>query len=764
MEQGHEDEQLRTAALQTSQSVRAARQRAEDELLQAKEALEAKTDQLAQSLSMMRATLDSTTDGILAVDQGGRVTAYNEQFVALWRMPPEALASRERAPLLAIAAKQLKNPEEFLARTRELYAIGNRESVDVLEFTDGRVIERRSKTQRIGDRVVGRVISFRDITERMRAEETLRDEATILELLNKTGQAIAAQLDLQTVLQIVTDSATNLTGAQFGSFYYAHPDESGGGFTFSGAPRQVFERFGDLRSTALFRRTFAGEGPIRSDDILTDARYGQLPPPDGLQEGHLEVCSYLAMPVISRSGAVIGGLFFGHPQRAVFAPRAERMIIGVAAQAAIAIDNARLYEAAQTEIAERKRAEAEREHLLTSEQEARERAERETRMKDEFLATVSHELRTPLNAIMGWANILRTTDNPDDVPEGLEVIERNARAQARIIEDLLDMSRIISGKVRLDLQQIDLVPVIKTALESANPMAAAKSIRISSEIDPRTGRISGDPARVQQILWNLLTNALKFTPKGGNVHVVCERVESSAAIRVSDSGVGIAADFLPHVFDRFRQADASTTRQHSGLGLGLAIVKHLVELHGGAVRADSPGAHQGSTFTITFPIAVVLESPPEPPSARPARETEARKMNESLEGLRVLIVDDELDAREMVKRILGERGAAVETAPSAAEALSRLPLVRPHVLITDIGMPGEDGYAVIRKVRELSPHDGGAVPAIALTAFARAEDRERAIASGFQTHLAKPVEPAELIATVANLAGRPLAHPEFNYD
>jgi CheY-like chemotaxis protein len=268
-------------------------------------------------------------------------------------------------------------------------------------------------------------------------------------------------------------------------------------------------------------------------------------------------------------------------------------------------------------------------------------------------------------------------------------------------------------------------------------------------------------------LWNLLTNALKFTPKGGSVQVVSERVESSVAIQVRDSGVGIAADFLPHVFDRFRQANASSTRHHSGLGLGLAIVKNLVELHGGTIRVESPGLNQGSTFTITLPIVVALESTAEPRNVRPDNTAASHQTGADLSGLRILIVDDEVDAREMVKRILSDRGAAVETAPSSGEALKLFPLVRPHVFITDIGMPGEDGYEAIRRVRELSLQEGGAVPAIALTAFARAEDRERAIASGFQTHLAKPVEPTELIATVANLAGRAtgaLAHPEFEYD
>ena len=406
------------------------------------------------------------------------------------------------------------------------------------------------------------------------------------------------------------------------------------------------------------------------------------------------------------------------------------------------------------DITERKQAEVEREQLLANERHALERAEVEARMKDEFLAILSHELRTPLNAIFGWANILRTSDNPEEISEGLEVIERNARAQTKIIEDLLDMSRIISGKVRLDVQRVDLLSVINSAIESVKPMAAAKQIRLTSVLDPLASPVSGDPARLQQILWNLLTNALKFTPKGGRVHVVLERVNSHVEISVNDTGSGIAPDFLPYVFDRFRQADASTTREQRGLGLGLAIVKNLVELHGGNVRAKSPGINKGSTFAIVLPMVMVnIEADPNRQHPRAVTE-ELVEDRLDLHGVRVLAVDDEADARHLIKRILSGCGAQVETADSGAASLRFLRKGKPHVLIMDIGMPNEDGYEAIRKVRQLTSEEGGKVPAIALTAFARSEDRRRAILNGFQMHIAKPVEPSELIAMVASLAGR----------
>lgn len=751
-----EEQRLRSTALQTSDAILRARHRAEQEILAAKEALEEKTVELAHSLARLRATLESTSDGILVVDQSGRITDFNEQFLKIWQFPRALMSGNDHGKLLETAASTLKNPDRFLARTREIYQSTPEESFDLVEFTDGRVFERLSRLQLMEDGPVGRVWSFHDVTERNRAEEALRDETRMLELLNKTGSAIAAQLDLATLVQIVTDAGTQLTGADFGAFFYNETDESGDALlldNLSGASREAFENFGRPPARVLFGPAFTGA--IRLVDLQDGSRYAENAPKSDTPGKPVPVRSYLAMPVISSSGQTIGGLFFGHPQAGIFTERSERLVTSVAAQAAIAFDNARLYQAAQKELTQRKQAEAEREKLFVSEKEARERAERETRMKDEFLATLSHELRTPLNAILGWANVLRESDKPEDIMEGLEVIERNARAQTQIIEDLLDMSRIISGNVRLDVQRVDLVEVIKSALESVKPMAAGKEIRLSSVLDSLAGLISGDPARLQQVLWNLLTNALKFTPKGGRVHVVLERVNSHIEISVEDSGLGITPEFLPHVFDRFRQADASTTRSQRGLGLGLAIVKNLAELHGGSVRAKSPGPGQGSTFIIALPLASArLETEPDGRHPQAGSSGEPVEAMPDLTGIRVLAVDDEADARELIKRILARCGAIVETAGSGAEALEVFRQNPPQVLVTDIGMPDEDGYSLIRKVRQLAVHEGGNVPAVALTAFARSEDRRRAIMSGFQMHMAKPVESAELIAMVASLANR----------
>ncbi len=393
-------------------------------------------------------------------------------------------------------------------------------------------------------------------------------------------------------------------------------------------------------------------------------------------------------------------------------------------------------------------------------QAAKDEAERASQMKDEFLATLSHELRTPLNAILGWAQVLRDGHaDPADLNQGLATIERNARAQTQIIEDLLDMSRIISGKVRLDVQRIDLAPALEAAIETMRPAADAKGIRLQAVLDPVARPVSGDPNRLQQVFWNLLSNAIKFTPKGGRVQVVLERVNSHLEVSVIDSGEGIKADFLPHVFDRFRQADASTTRQHGGLGLGLAIVKQLVELHGGGVRVKSGGPGAGTTFIVSLPLTVLHpEAEPLEGERRHPQANSSRVVLPSggldLRGVKVLVLDDEADARALVKRLLEGCGALVRVAGSVEDTLRLLGEEKPDVLVSDIGMPGEDGYSLIRRVRALGAANGGAVPAVALTAYARAEDRMKAILAGFQMHVAKPVEPAELLTMVASLAGR----------
>jgi PAS domain S-box-containing protein len=411
------------------------------------------------------------------------------------------------------------------------------------------------------------------------------------------------------------------------------------------------------------------------------------------------------------------------------------------------------------DITERHTAAAEREVLLQRERAARAEAERTSRLKDEFLATLSHELRTPLNAILGWTQVLKESgSDPAEVAEGLEIIDRNTRIQAQLIEDLLDMSRIVSGKVRLVVAPVDLATIVQAAADSVRTAANAKQIRLSIDIAPGSTAVMGDRTRLQQVAWNLLSNAIKFTPNGGQVKVAVESADNHLRLRVSDNGSGISPEFLPHVFERFRQADASTTRLHGGLGLGLSIVKQLVELHGGIVRAESGGLGQGATFIAEIPRLPPI-NPAEPPHPEAKGASRVRpKATVDLSGLRVLVVEDEPDSAHLVERVLRGSSAEVLAVRSVPEALASFPRLQPHVVLSDIGMPQQDGYELIRRLRDLP---GGAdVPAAALTALARGEDVQRAIEAGFRTHLSKPVEPAELVAVVARLAGRP--EPELS--
>jgi signal transduction histidine kinase/ActR/RegA family two-component response regulator len=583
--------------------------------------------------------------------------------------------------------------------------------------------------------------------------EELEEEKRILEILNKTGTALASKLELQELVQTVTEAATELTGAQFGAFFYTVTDTKGEAFTLyalSGATTEAFEDLGLPRPAPSFALTFRGGGVLRIADVTKDPRYEQMGPHHGMPQSHLTVRSYLAIPVTARSGEVIGGLFFGHPESDVFTERSERLVVGIAAQAANAIDNARLYEAARAAAEERSR-------LLEAERQARSEVERVSLIKDEFLATLSHELRTPLNAVLGWSEYLRSrTADDTDTRRALETIVRNARAQAQLIEDLLDMNLIVSGKIRLDVQRVDLVPIVEAALESVRPSANAKSIVLRSTVDPNAGAVFGDPNRLQQVLWNLLSNAVKFTPKGGKIDVLVQRVNSHAEIAVYDTGMGIGPEFLPHLFERFRQADSSTTRKYGGLGLGLSIVKQLVELHGGSVRAESRGLGCGATFVVSLPLRPVVESNGASRTHPTSQSVLPRAPSVSLSGIRVLLIDDEPDARDLLRSLLTAAGAQVLTAASADEGLLCAKSERPDVIVSDIGMPERDGYEFIRDVRRLSSAEGGKTPAIALTAFARSEDRTRAMLAGYQVHVSKPIEPVELIATIKSLTGNRL--------
>ena len=413
---------------------------------------------------------------------------------------------------------------------------------------------------------------------------------------------------------------------------------------------------------------------------------------------------------------------------------------------------------------DRKKAEAlevsgqERDEILEAERSARMAAQRATRIKDEFLATLSHELRTPLNAIVGWTQILRRAGSsvkPADLERGLDVIDRNARAQVQLIDDLLDLSRVITGKVRLDLQQVSMIEVVQRTMHSVEPAAAAKGIRLKAILDPAPAMVSADSGRLQQILWNLLSNAIKFTPKGGQVQVLLQRVNSHIELSVSDTGIGISPEFLPHVFERFTQRDSSASRSFGGLGLGLAICKQLVELHGGTIRASSQGPGLGATFLVELPLALLHVGGQDSERLHPTQsipDSEVLALPK-LAGVHIFIVDDEPDARDLLHRVFEEQSAKVTIFTNANDALNALKIAKPHVIVCDIGMPGLDGYQFMRAMRA-SEAKAQRIPALALTAFARAEDRKRSLLAGYQAHLAKPFDVAELMLVVADLVGR----------
>jgi len=532
--------------------------------------------ELERARGHLAAIVESSEDGIVSKTLEGIVTSWNRGAERLFGYTEREMIGQ---PIAKLIPPDLQHEEiEILAKIRAGERIERYEAIRVHKLGHRLYISLTiSPVRDSSGRIVGAAKIAHDITARKRAEQALQDEARALETLNQVGRSVASQHDLNQVVQTVTDAATSLTGASFGAFFYNVVDDNRKSYclyTLSGASRESFAGFPMPRNTALFDATFTGEGIVRSGNIQTDPRYGKNAPFTGMPPGHLPVCSYLAVPVVSRTGEVIGGMFFGHPQPDVFNERSERLATGVAALAAISIDKAKLFKGLQQELDARRAAEealresenqlrqvvAEREGLLQSERYARSEAERLGHLKDEFLATLSHELRTPLNAIQGWAALLRQKElSPEDRARGVEAIDRNVRAQAQIVSDLLDMSRIISGKIHLEIQPVSLHEVIHNSIESVRASADAKRLRVRTVLDSGVGLVRGDPNRLQQILWNLLSNAVKFTPQGGRITVVLERVNSHVEVVVEDSGAGIRADFLPYVFERFRQADAAMT-------------------------------------------------------------------------------------------------------------------------------------------------------------------------------------------------------------
>ena len=676
--------------------------------------------------------VDSSDDAIISKDLHGTIQSWNGAAERMFGYPAaDAVGQSIR---MIIPEERQAEEDYVLGSVRAGTAVRHYETIR--RRSDGQLIPVSLTVSPVFDdagRVIGASTIARDITDRVRLETQATEQAALARTLVDVGQLVASSLERGDIVQQVTDVATRLTTAEFGAFFYNVRDPQSGEafmlYTLSGAPRDAFSRFPHPRATRIFAPTFRGEGIVRLDDVTKDPRYGQNPPFHGMPAGHLPVRSYLAVPVKARSGEILGGLFFGHSRTGVFTAHHEQLASGIAVWASVALENARLY-------AEVREAD---------------------RLKDEFLAVLSHELRTPLNAIVGYARLLRTHMLEGERGQnGLEALDRNAAALTQIVDDVLDVSRIVSGKVRLDVQAVDLPLVVHNAVATVQPAADAKGVRLQTVIDPHVGPVSGDPGRLQQVVWNILSNAVKFTPRHGRVQVRVERVNSHVEITVSDTGAGIPADFLPHVFERFRQADAGTTRKAGGLGLGLSIVRHIVEMHGGTVHVASDGAGKGATFRVEFPLMVVHAEAEREQREHPRTDQRRPLALGNLRGVRVLAVDDEPDALQLLRAVLETAGAEVVTIASPVEALERIAAVRPDVLVIDLGMPGMDGFEFIASVRSSPDAEVRGTPAAALTAFARTEDRTRALEAGFELHLAKPADPGELVASGVSLVRRRL--------
>jgi signal transduction histidine kinase/ActR/RegA family two-component response regulator len=577
-----------------------------------------------------------------------------------------------------------------------------------------------------------RLRAITQLQQKARSLEAVKDQLEVqvedLRRLHEMSVRLTSTLDIESVLEEVLRAAMAVQGTDLGLLSLCTPKgdslqvKASSGFDAEFLKQIEFVPIGE----GACGKCYEQRERVVVEDVLIDAIFA--PYREAAKAAGLRACH--STPLITRSGQIIGVLsvHFRQPHRP--SERETRLMDLYARMAADSIENARLY----------------RQSLEAN------------RVKDEFLATVSHELRTPLTSIVGWTHMLRSGQLDEQASaNALVTIERNARSQTQIVEDLLDVSRIVNGKLRLDVCPLDPASPVEAAIEAVSPAAEARGLRIEKVIDTGVGAVAGDAARLQQVFWNLLSNAIKFTPVGGRVRVSLERVNSHIEIKVSDTGMGIKAEFLPHVFDRFRQEDMSTTRLHGGLGLGLAIVHHLVELHGGTVRAESHGEGQGSTFTVSLPLDSVSTKESNQESAEPLAGVEADLRLECLDrldGVTVLVVEDEPDTRELLQVMLGQCGASVTSVESAREALLMLEQLKPDVLVSDIGMPHEDGYELIKKVRALPKERGGRVPAIALTAYARTEDRLRVLKAGYQMHVPKPVEFNELVTIVNSLVER----------
>lgn len=661
--------------------------------------------ELAAQQEWFRVTLGSIGDAVIASDPDGRVTYMNSSAQTLTAWAAEEATGQALADVFHIVNEKTRqsvdNPAALVMRSGHIVGLANHKVLIDRDGIDHPIADSAAPIQDATGRIIGVVLVFRDVTEERRAEEAIAEQREWFETtLESIGDAVIAT-DVRGRVVFMNPVAEHLTGWRLDDARH----------------RTCAEVFNIINEQT--RRIV--ENPVtrvlKEGVIVGLANHTVLIATDGTERP----IDDSGAPIRNRDGRVVGTVL-------VFRDVSDRRRME----------------------AEREQAAHERERLLVAERSARAEAERANRLKDDFVAMVSHELRTPLNAISGWTDLMsKKRSDAAFVARGLDIVARNTRLQTELISDLLDISRIASGKLRLELESVHLASIIETAVETMQHAADQKGVMLERRLDTSIGSIAGDPARLQQVVWNLLSNAIKFTPKNGRVQITLERVDAQAEIVIRDSGIGIRPDFLPYVFDRFQQADASRTRHFGGLGLGLSITKSLVELHGGVVKAESAGEGRGATFTIKLPLAT-------PPALREEALAPAASSSNtdhvSLATIHVLVVEDEPDAANFVKQLLEMHGAHVTLATSAREALEILANSEPDILISDIGLPEMDGYELMEQIRRKPVADGGSLVAVALTAYARSEDRKRALLAGYQAHLAKPVESDELVATMASFA------------
>jgi PAS domain S-box-containing protein len=681
----------------------------------------------------LAAIVASSNDAIIGKTLGGIITSWNAGATRIFGYQPDEVLGKS---ITILIPKDRPNEEPaIIERLKRGEVVDHYQTIRVRK--DGTLIDISLTISPIRNSlgtIIGASKVARDITETKRSEQKLRESERLQRLLAFIGEQAARTSEVAKLMQTVTvEVARELGVSRCG---YGNVNLQNGRIVIEHQHAvELAPLSGDFPLTE-FGQTFkddarAGRITAIADVVANlEVNFEETFQPIGIR-------SYITVPLY-RDGTWVATFWVAHHETRHWSS-AEIELMRIIA------DRVWL-------VMERKRAETEREQLLEREQAARAEAETANRVKDEFLATVSHELRTPLNAILGWSSMLVAGKlGETDAQYALETIIRNARSQAQIIEDILDVSRTVSGKLRLDVKPIELISIIKAAIDVVSPAAEAKGVHLQLLLDPSADRVQGDAARMQQVIWNLLTNAVKFTPKGGQVEVKLKRVDSAAEISICDTGEGISKEFLPFVFDRFHQADGTTTRRHGGLGLGLAIARHLVEMHGGTITAYSAGKDQGATFVIQIPLSILRNDAPAPVEAPSAPAESPAKALPHLKGLRILAIDDEADAREMLKTLFEEYGANILTVASAKEGLETMAGWKPHVLISDIGMPDEDGYSFIRKVRSLPADQGADTPAIALTGYVRVEERMRALEAGFQMFVPKPVETNELISLIGDL-------------